>query len=343
MNGGHVSGAKGLLAEENLRNYFLEAGYFVARGVSLFQGDVEVTDVDLWLYHRTSAIHRSRTNVDIKSRQKAKAFERVLWAKGVQSVLGLDDAIVATTDKRPNVKAFANKNGIKVLDGDFLQRLQSRTQHDRLTEEEFDEKIGESGMDRLCGGWRDRLHNSKGRLVSALDFHGCNFWLAEIGRFFSDFASGSREESALRGAYLNAAYFHIGLDFRYQAIAFETQETRYASLLHGFRFGEQDIKPVEQILRDIAPQVARELRNAAVSGREGILAQFFSEHRVMTRLFDVARRFEAAAYARQVPYPDALDADLKIAVGMFADHIEMDRRRILRPGPTGDKQGAPPA
>src|SRR5690554_2769963 len=99
----NVPGHKGLDTEERLRSYFLDAGYYVVRGVPLMQGTIEVTDVDLWLYLRGSALHRTRANVDIKSRVRSKALERILWAKGMQLMLRVDDAIVATQDKRDAV------------------------------------------------------------------------------------------------------------------------------------------------------------------------------------------------------------------------------------------------
>lgn len=62
-----------------------------------------MTDVNVWLYLRPSPLGREHIMVDAKDRGKPKAMERILWAKGLQSVLGVKaSAIVATTDKRPH-------------------------------------------------------------------------------------------------------------------------------------------------------------------------------------------------------------------------------------------------
>jgi hypothetical protein len=87
---------KGARAEETLRNYFLSMGYFVVRGCKFRYRGFDVTDVDLWLYGRSSALLRERINVDIKNKKTPQALERIFWAKGLQSVLGLDACVVAT-------------------------------------------------------------------------------------------------------------------------------------------------------------------------------------------------------------------------------------------------------
>ena len=113
-------------AEEMLRDYFLESNCYVARGIKLRFGGTDVTDIDLWLYSRPSSFSRERTNVDAKYKQKPQAMERILWAKGVQAIIGTERCIVATTDKRPVVKSYAHEHGVVVLDGHFFSRLVRR-------------------------------------------------------------------------------------------------------------------------------------------------------------------------------------------------------------------------
>jgi hypothetical protein len=323
-------GAKGHATEESLREYFIDAGYFVVRGVPVVFEAEEVSDVDLWLYIRTSALHRSRSNVDVKARQRAKAFERVLWARGLQAILALDDAIVATTDKRPAVKRFALQHGVKVLDGKFLQRLQSRTSNGRLTEEEFFYEIDTENLDKVRGQWRGRLDAAKAKLVTGLDFSGCNFWLNEACFFLSKFAISERRSAALRAFYLMVAFFHLGLDFRYREFAFEQDEDRRRILLRGFQQGEKDWTEFRELLRTAAPELSRELENLKQTGRESMLAQYFAETRVSSRLFDVAKRFETLAFARALPWPETIDAELKSVVGVLADYAAVDRRKVIR-------------
>ena len=73
---------KGYQMEENLRNYFLEMGYFVVRGVKYNFKDTEGTDIDLFLYNRPTILSRERINVDIKNKKTPQAMERIFVAKG---------------------------------------------------------------------------------------------------------------------------------------------------------------------------------------------------------------------------------------------------------------------
>jgi hypothetical protein len=129
--------AKGEHAEESLRHYFLSLGYYVVRGVPFSYRGIEVTDVDLWLYLRSSSISRERACVDIKNRKTPQAIERVFWAKGLQQVLKLEKCIVATTDNRKEPVDFGALHNISVLSGDFIQRIIKTfpTSKERISEE----------------------------------------------------------------------------------------------------------------------------------------------------------------------------------------------------------------
>src|SRR5271166_3979663 len=100
-------GGKGLDFEEALRAYFWQAGYFVIRGVPYLAAGEFVTDIDLWLYERPAALTRRRLIVDAKNRRSPKVSERIIWSKGLQAALGVDGAIVATTDKRPSARRLS--------------------------------------------------------------------------------------------------------------------------------------------------------------------------------------------------------------------------------------------
>src|ERR1043165_9730068 len=109
--------------EELVRDYFARQGFFALRGVSFRFEDEEVTDIDAWFYSRQSASVRTRTIVDIKDKRSPKAFERILWTRGMQLALGCDRAIVAPTDSGPKILRFAHKQRVALLSKDFLNRL----------------------------------------------------------------------------------------------------------------------------------------------------------------------------------------------------------------------------
>jgi Restriction endonuclease len=137
---------KGGQAEEVLRSYFLSQGYYVVRGVPFPYQGFDVTDIDLWLYLRPSSLTRERCCVDIKRKKTPQALERVFWTKGLREVLGMDRAIVVTTDNRPAVRNFGAANEVTVLHGEFLQRLVRAANRfpQRISEEAFPSELREN-------------------------------------------------------------------------------------------------------------------------------------------------------------------------------------------------------
>ena len=172
---------QGARTEEILRRYFLEQGFFVVRALKLRHNSVDVTDVDLWLYQRPSALARERIIVDARDRGRPKAMERILWAVGVRDMIGVDRCVVATTDRRPEVKEFAAKGDVLILDGRVLSRLEGRfaSATGRLTEEDFALEVFPRGDEKLLRDWQGRVDESKARLLQGLSFDGCNAWLED--------------------------------------------------------------------------------------------------------------------------------------------------------------------
>lgn len=72
---------KGPRMEELLRSYFLKTGYYVVRGVPFIYEGFDVTDIDLWLYSRTSSVSREVALVDAKNKKTPQAIERIFWVQ----------------------------------------------------------------------------------------------------------------------------------------------------------------------------------------------------------------------------------------------------------------------
>jgi hypothetical protein len=336
-------GDKGGRAEELLREYFLTAGYYAVRSVPVSYSDVDITDIDLWLYLRPSPLSRQRVNVDAKNRSTPKAMERILWARGLQAILGLESCIVATTDQRPVVKAFGLEHGVLVLDGTFLGKLSARRNGAaRLSEEELTALLGAAKDDKLLGNWRDRIFAARARLVSQLEFDGCNGWLEDVRYFLEQLASG-RAEAACRLAYMMVSYFLIGLDYSLRTLAFDEVDVRRQALIDGFRFGsrgraqiEQTVSTAAQLVLRFAPEAkasAANLRKQVVAELEGMpvemLAEYFVRNEVAGELFNLARVFEAKAYSAIWTRPAQLDAPCQAVLGLMADFSHLDRRALL--------------
>ena len=342
---------KGGRAEELLREYFLTSGFFAVRGVPVTHAGIDITDVDIWLYLRPSPVGRERVNVDAKYKATPKALERILWAKGLQAILGLERCIVATTERRPAVKEYGIQHDVLVLDGVFLSKLANRKNgvgHGRYSEEEFLDLLGAVRDDKLRGNWKDRLHSARARLLTQLEFDGCNAWLEDIRYFVEQAATSGRREAACRLVYLLVAYLLIGLDFSLRTLAFEEVDVRRKALEEGFRYGsrgrgrtEDALGMAAQLVIAYAPEaraVGSRLRNDLMSELDkmpvNILSEFFSRNENAKELFSLARSLEARAYIITFTPPGALEAQAQAVLGVLLDFLGIDRRTFLTSGVT---------
>jgi hypothetical protein len=336
---------KGPGMEERVRQYFLSLGYYVLRGVRFKYNEFDVTDVDLWLYSRPSPLTRIRLNVDVKNRKTPQALERIFWTKGLQLALGLEGCFVATTDSRPDVREFGLKNDVGVLDGPFLSRLDksSKPALERISEEEFLQEIDRSSVGKLGGDWKGRYEEGKARVLTSLDFDGCNSWLRDT-RFFLEQvgATEGKDPAAWRLVYASIGMLLIGVDFQLRRIATLEADQRRIALLDGFRFGHSGRAFAEKITA-IASRIVAGAKSDESSGRHfadelmrqaeampaDILAEYFSKNSTQSHLLDVAREFEANAYALSTPVPSKTSTACQSVLGVVADFFSMDRKRVL--------------
>ena len=197
--------SKGPALEELVRAYFAQQGFFSLRGISLRFEDEEVTDIDVWVYGRQSASVRTRTIVNVKNKRSPKAFERILWTRGMQLVLGCDRAIVATTDTNPKVIRFAHQQKVAILTKEFLDRLQKGISiTGRLTAEEFIQNIQSYRDHKQDGDWLKHISGAKSALISLQGYPAFNAAMSAF-RFFAERAETRprHKEQALRGVLPN--------------------------------------------------------------------------------------------------------------------------------------------
>ena len=332
---------KGAAAEEALRNYFLNIGYYVVRGCKFSFHSFDVTDIDLWLYARNSPLSRERINVDIKNKKTPQALERIFWTKGLQSVLGLDSCVVATTDTRSDVSEFGLKHNVKVLDGKFLSRLTKspRSQLERISEEDFLADINDGSLGRLGGDWRNRYELSKSRLLHSLNFDGCNAYLGDIEYLLTKIASGI---DAWRLLYVSCSHLLIVVDFIVSELVTADQEHRRQVIARGIRYGESGQKFTENVGRmaaglvesvtgeaGLSETVQQELMSQAASVKAELLADFFSKSAASASLFDTAILLEAAAFSPKVAMPSSMPVIIQSIIGVLADFYGIDRKIAL--------------
>ncbi len=337
---------KGQATEELLRSYFVDLGYFAVRDIAFSFQRYDVTDVDLWLYLRPSPITRQRIIVDVKNKRTPQAIERIFWTRGLQSALGVDGSIVATTDKRPAVREFGLDNQVTVLDGVFLSKLgvHATTRGKRLTEEQFKLAIEADALAKMRGDWPTKVKMSKARLLTHLDFAGCNTWLADVAYFAEQaLVDPQRRISALRLVYLNIAFFLVALDFILKDLSFIDQTARATQLKEGFIHGNMGRRGLDEILsqavrlmdaylpqgRDWGETLRDRVRQSFEDVPADVLKDYFARGEVARGLFTSARAFEEQAYLRETSPPSRLSSDLKAIVGVMLDFCQIERRSFF--------------
>jgi hypothetical protein len=351
---------KGYQMEELLRRYFIRSGYFTVRGVPFVYEGFEITDIDIWLYVRPSSVSRHRIIVDTKNRSTPKAIERIFWTKGLQMVLGVEQAIVATTDKRPAVSDFGREQDVLILDGAFLSRLQKSSEafEARLTEEQFIDLLRTYRPTKEGGDWRERFKRAKRPLARNLGYNAINTWLIET-KYFAEQAHlvATHREVALRALYLFVSFIAIAFDFVMKDLAFSEPAAKLAALNDGLRHGSQGENGTKQLLglatglieqyvpeqRMLAPRIREQLGRELDAIPTKLLAEYVAKQSVSQDLFSVAKELEAAAYKTVFVPPHALSPSVKGMLGVLLDFWEMDRKSFLLNSDSGEISAAAPS
>jgi hypothetical protein len=334
---------KGYRMEELLRNYFLKSGYYVVRGVPFVYEGFDVTDIDLWLYSRTSSVSREITLVDSKNKRTPQAIERIFWVQGLRIATQATNAIVATTDRRQEVKDFGRELGIVVLDGNFLQKLTTSDAYvlERISDEEFFAKISEYVLHKLDGDWKGRIKHSKSLLSNPLSFDSCNEWLSEA-KFFAEQAitKENQREIALRCLYLICSFIAIAVDYCMKEISFHETVERSRLIKEGFTYGSRGSLGIKKILNVAIGLVEENAKDGAVIARQvknnvetqlaklntTILGEYFSKNEVARTLFTVGKEFEQLAMNKEFISHSSASAELRSMLFCLLDYWEFDRK-----------------
>jgi hypothetical protein len=331
--------------EELVRAYFARQGFFALRGVSYRFEDEEVTDIDAWLYGRQSASLRTRSIVDIKDKRSPKAFERILWARGMQLALGCDRAIVATTDGGAKIIKFAHQQKVALLTKEFLARLQSKLgESERMTLEEFTDNIRSYKDHKQDGDWLKRIADAKSALISLQGYPAFNKAISSFG-FFAERAHTRphNKEQALRGAYQTAALACIALDSALERVVYEDQTSRYRAIAEGVTYGDAGDSRVQNSIKTVLDVISNGLPNGRVvakqavdaltkmfeSVRADIIAEHFAKEHNAATLFPVAKELDDRAHSLDANKIQALSIEAKAIVGVFADFVQVKRTALL--------------
>lgn len=334
-----MSTLKGPVLEELVRAYFAQQGYFAVRSASYRFGGSEVTDIDVWLYGRQGAGARVRAIVDVKNKRSPKALERIVWARGMQDVLGADLAIVATTDTDPNVARFARGANVSLLTKPFLTRLeQGLGIASRLSLEEFVALVRANPSAKMDGDWVKIIESVRSVLISTPGFGAFNQATVAFRFFAQKVATRTQHfDQVLRCAYLVAAYSCIALDHALSGLAYDSADSKKTAIVTGVRFGSDDFDRVQSSMRSmldvvasrmengrvVAAQASQALNDAFGSVRAEIIGEFFGRDVQPVNLFKVAKELEKRAFSRVL---DAeLSLDEKQVLGVLCDFLDVPR------------------
>lgn len=327
---------KGELMEELIRNYFLNSGYYVVRGVKYRYESNDITDVDLFLYGRSSSITRQRINVDIKNKKSPQAFERILWANGLRELLGFDSCIVATTDQRPVIHKFGQIHKTIILDGAFLAKMRSNSYPNRLTEEEVISKFSQHKSYKTFDNrdWRYIYEESKSKLLIEQDFAGFNSELTYLNYFIEKIVTApQKREDATRMTYLIISHLLITIDFIIKDIAFLDNSDRERKLSDGFKFGNLGKDGVDKIISMAVQISGNKSANSFLKSLDNtptdILRDFFSKNENTKNLFNWAREFEHIGFNREFINPESIEPSLKGFLSLLLDFFGIERKKFF--------------
>jgi hypothetical protein len=312
-------------AEEAVREFFRRLGYFSVRNIKALYHAEEITDIDIWAYGIGCPTHRARVIVDSKYKIKhAQVFERILWVEGLRRAIGLEHAIVATTDKREAAREFAARLNMRLIGPDLFDRLIEENAHtQRFTEEEFLKKVI-SKSDKLVGRFHERIESSK-RLLLKLDYDSANLHLENLAYYAPESTRIQDRTTAVRLFYLSAAFLLITLDFVTRDAPFLEEQHVRDRIDEGIRFGSRGRNGTYAFLDKVGKKQRSEIMRAAESVRADILSDFFWRFAGNDWFLKTANDLEGAAFNKEFVPVANLPAPCQSVIGILLDYFQIDR------------------
>jgi hypothetical protein len=278
----------------------------------------------------------------------------------LQAALRVEQAIVATTDRRDAVAAYGREQGVLVLDGSFLARLLPALEGhlaERISEEDFNSLLNAYVYNQGPGGWKDRYDRAKSLVLASLSYHSINCWLDDAKYFFEQsIIIQSHSEVALRAFYSIASLIAVGFDFVIKDAAFVEPRSKAALIASGLRYGDggkdgatRALKMALALIENYAEDgkgLSNRLKHRVEADFQSVdvaaLAEFFSRGSVAANLFNVARELEKAAFSRNFIVPSVLTVESQSLLAVLVDWWGLDRHKLFNAAPR-DKKSDPPS
>ena len=253
------------------------------------------------------------------------------------------NALVATTDKNPDVKEFGKKLDVFVLDGNFLNKINKFEEglKYRITDEELYELFSKYTLGKLDGDWKGIYEDSKSLLAIGLNFDNLNK-LIENACFFAEqvLKTSSQKELALRCFYQICSFIAIYIDYVQKELSFlEDSSLREKAFSDGFRYGsrgEAEIKHIIDMSLDFVENYSENGKTTANQARlnihkdfskisTDILTQYFSKFDVLKNIFNTAIEFERISMNRNFENHTSSSVEIKGFIGVLLDYYSIDR------------------
>ena len=337
---------RGGVSEEALRLYFQALGAFVVRGAKVRAGRDYVTDIDLWVYTRASVHARHIAIVDIKNKRKSKAYERLIWLKGLQFAVGADEAIVATAMSRDDLKPFAARMGIKLLSDQVFKAVVARYAN-------HESRFNSEDLERM---WRAvRIEGAKDvaalmetnlvELSLGLSFTAMNVWIDEAAKLLVYCRDHERRPGPVaRAVLLLTSLIAVCADYMGRNTAFADTDTRRTYFREGLLFGKADegtsdryLAFAEKVATDFvdgtgaaAASIRIGFQRAAENLPMGGFIDIFARPTAGRELLDAAMQLESAAFSRIESNFAALPMEAKTLIALLVDYAGLDRRHFLK-------------
>ena len=340
---------KGFSFEETLRAYFIRSGNYCIRGVLLRQAKEDITDIDLWLYERPSGASRRRKIVDAKFKKSPKAVERILFTRGMADYLNIEEAYVATCDKRPILEEFSSRIGISVINGQDLQLMSKREKllfPERISEEDYISLLREVDRNRRNKVLKNLHEDLKSSLLCNMGAGALNNALITCGivarALLSSYPNGKGAEASTRLLYFTCSVIAICLDFILSKFWFRSLSEKRDALINSIKYGhhnkgygQEKIRVASALVTQHAPNgsaVAQSMKNSISDYFDNIHADIVVDHVIENlrnnTLYEMACILEKRAYDRDLQGYDTLSSPEKSFLGTIMDFCGIDRVRI---------------
>ena len=270
----------------------------------------------------------------------------MIWLKGLQTAVGADEAIVATSASRDDLKPFAARMGIKLLSDQVFKAVVTRfaNQESRFYSEDLERMWRAVRIE----GAKDLAALMETNLVEfslGLGFTAMNVWIDEAAKLLVYCHDHERLPGPVaRAVLLLASFVAVCADYMGRNTAFADSDTRRTYFREGLLFGKGEegtadryLAFAEKVTTDFvdhtgaaAASIRVGFQKAAENLPIGGFIDLFARPAAGRELLDAAMQLESAAFSRNAPNFAALPTEAKTIFALLVDFAGLDRRHFLK-------------